>query len=419
MTSLVLGIDLGTSGVRIAVMDPGHLIRFSDSTSYNVGLHRPDDWTRACTTLIAGIPAEQRANIRALAVDGTSGTLLACDLEGRAQGEALLYSEACHGFEQQLQQLVPQGGPASSNSGSLARALQLTELYGPTTLLRHQADWINGWFLGDWTWGEEGNNLRLGWNLERECWPALLTQAPWSQRLPVIRASGEQLGRISERRAKELGLPSDLQIVAGTTDSNAAVLATDPGNDDGITVLGTTLVLKRFTRRPIQGPGVTCHRVGGRWLSGGASNAGAGVLQQFFSNEQLSELSRQIDPDTSSGLRLRPLPRNGERFPVDDPTLQPVLEPRPVSDALYLHGLLEGLTEIEAQGWQTLVDLGAAPPKRVISIGGGARNPQWRRLRERRLGCPVISCHQPPAAGVARLALGALEGRELKGDSKD
>ncbi len=276
MTSLVLGIDLGTSGVRIAVLDRWHSIEYSDSVPYNIGLNSPDDWTQACSRLIAGIPAEQRGSIRALAVDGTSGTLLACDSKGRAQGEALLYSEVCHGFEQQLQKLVPKGGPASSSSGSLARALQLTKLYGPTTLLRHQADWINGWFLDDWTWGEEGNNLRLGWDLDHHSWPDGLTEPPWLTRLPIIRPSGSKLGTIATTRARELGLPSDVQIVAGTTDSNAAVLATDPGDDDGITVLGTTLVMKRFTALPIHAPGITSHRVGGRWLCGGASNAAQG-----------------------------------------------------------------------------------------------------------------------------------------------
>ena len=408
MTSLVLGIDLGTSGVRIAVLDRSNTIQYSTSVPYDVGLSRPDDWTRACSTLIAGIPAEQRHSIKALAVDGTSGTLLACDSTGRPQGEALLYSEACKGFEPQLQKLIPEGGPASSNSGSLARALQLTKLYGPSTLLRHQADWINGWFLGDWTWGEEGNNLRLGWNLENHSWPEALTKQPWLNRLPIIRPSGSTLGTIASARALELGLPDDAQIVAGTTDSNAAVLATDPGDDDGITVLGTTLVMKRFTTVPIHGPGITSHRVGGRWLCGGASNAGAGVLRQFFNDELLTELSRQINPDTNSGLIFRPLPRPGERFPVDDPSLMPILEPRPVSDALFLQGLLEGLADIEAQGWHTLTALGAKPPKRLISIGGGARNPQWRRIRERRLGVPVITSQQQPAEGVARLALASL-----------
>ncbi|NDF63348.1 MAG: hypothetical protein EB136_10650, partial [Synechococcaceae bacterium WBB_3_034] len=37
-------------------------------------------------------------------------------------------------------------------------------------LLRHQADWLMGWLLADWRWGEEGNNLRLGWDLRAQAW---------------------------------------------------------------------------------------------------------------------------------------------------------------------------------------------------------------------------------------------------------
>jgi sugar (pentulose or hexulose) kinase len=93
---------------------------------------------------------------------------------------------------------------------------------------------------------------------------------------------------------------------------------------------------------------------------------------------------------------------------VDDPTLEPVLEPRPISDALYLQGLLEGLARIEAQGWAALQRLGAEPVQRVISLGGGARNPQWRMIRQRILGVPVVNRPQCSAAlGMARLALSA------------
>jgi sugar (pentulose or hexulose) kinase len=111
-------------------------------------------------------------------------------------------------------------------------------------------------------------------------------------------------------------------------------------------------------------------------------------------------------------LALRPLPRVGERFPIDDPRLEPQLEPRPVSDALYLQALLEGLAEIERAGWQRLEQLGAPPVQRVISLGGGARNPQWRALRQRLLGRPVINRPQCTAAqGMARLALSAVTAR--------
>lgn len=407
---LVLGIDLGSSGVRAVVINERKEILHSKATAYRRDLSDPSSWQKACQELIGGIPSRLRNNLNALSVDGTSGTLLACDHRGVPLGEALIYSQACPEQEEELRRITPpKGGAASTSSGSLARALRLIRQHGPDLLLRHQADWITGWLLNDWSWGEEGNNLRLGWDLDNSCWIAGLMDQYWAPSLPAVVRSGAVYGCISTSTAKELGVPVDLQIVAGTTDSNAAVLAAGPEEGDGVTVLGTTLVMKCFTEQAVQAEGVTRHRVGGHWLCGGASNAGAGVLRRFFNDAQLVELSRQIDPETDSGLSYLPLPAPGERFPVDDPTLAPVLAPRPVSDALYLHGLLEGLAEIEFQGWRRLSQLGAAFPERVISIGGGARNPQWRRLRERRLHCPVVSCDAPPAAGVARLALEALQ----------
>jgi sugar (pentulose or hexulose) kinase len=91
---------------------------------------------------------------------------------------------------------------------------------------------------------------------------------------------------------------------------------------------------------------------------GGASNGGAGILRRFFSTSQITELSRQINPNQTTGLRLRPLLEPGERFPVDDPELEPMLEPRPVSDALYLQALLEGLTALEEAGYPATISAG-------------------------------------------------------------
>jgi sugar (pentulose or hexulose) kinase len=99
------------------------------------------------------------------------------------------------------------------------------------------------------------------------------------------------------------------------------------------------------------------------------------------------------------------LPARGERFPVDDPNLEPVLEPRPISDGRYLQALLEGLTAIEQAGWQRLRAAGAPPLERVITLGGGARNPQWRQLRQQSLTVPVLNRPGLSAAlGMARLA---------------
>ena len=404
MAPLALGIDLGTSGVRIALINGECALLHTAATAYTHNLCDPQDWAEATRVLIESIAADRRIRIQSVAVDGTSGTLLACTQQGEPLGQALAYSEACPEQMEQLHDLATDGGPAASSSGSLARALRLIEQHGETVLLRHQADWVTGWLLQDWRWGEEGNNLRLGWHLQDQRWPQGMLGSSWHHALPQVRASGSILGTINPEVAASLGLSNEVSIVAGTTDSNAAVLAADPGDNDGVTVLGTTLVMKRFTDQPLKGAGITSHRVGGRWLCGGASNSGGGVLQQQFPGIDLAELSRQIDPERSSGLNYRPLPDIGERFPQDDPFCEPVLTPRPVSDVRHLHGLLEGMARIESEGWAKLTALGALPPQRVISIGGGARNPQWRRIRERVLGCPVVSSQAPPAEGVARLA---------------
>jgi sugar (pentulose or hexulose) kinase len=371
-----------------------------------------------CRTL----PADLRTRVGAVALAGTSGTLLLCRpdgslaagmVKGMNLAEALPYHQACP-EQAAAAAAIAREGLAAGASGSLARALRLLtaalEFAAPGPwLLRHQADWLMGWLLEDWRWGEEGNNLRLGWDLQRRRWAGAIAAQPWREALPAIRPSGTVLGRLAPAAAAALTLPPDCRVVAGSTDANAAVLAAEPGDHDGVSVLGTTLVLKQWCTEPLAGPGLSCHRVAGRWLVGGASNAGAGVLRHLFSDEQVTELSRQIDPDRDSGLMLRPLNSRGERFPVDDPDLEPVLEPRPVSDALFLHGLLEGLAEIERAGWARLRQLGAPEVRRVISLGGGARNPQWRRIRERRLGCPVLNRPSLSAAqGMARLAATAL-----------
>lgn len=418
---LGLGVDLGSSGLRLAVADATGQIRTQLSANYPAPFADPQGWRDGLRALCSQLPADLRAAVSAIAIDGTSGTLLLCRPDGRlgtgVLARALPYHHACPEWAEPAAELVGEaawGTPAASASGSLARALHLLDCAqalaasGPWWL-RHQADWLMGWLLDDWRWGEESNNLRLGWDQLQGRWMGRIAQQPWSGALPEICRSGQPLGRLGRVAAAALGLPEVCTVVAGSTDASAAVLAADLQPGDGVTVLGTTLVLKQYSDQPLQGPGVSCQRLAGRWLVGGASNAGAGVLRHFFSDAQLAELSRQIDPRRSSGLQLRPLPRPGDRFPIDDPLLEPVLGPRPVSDVLYLQALLEGLAAIEQAGWQRLQQLGAPPVRRVISLGGGARNPQWRAIRQRLLQRPVLNRPQYSAAlGMAKLAISAV-----------
>lgn len=402
---LALGVDLGTSGLRVALMDPAGELRHQAGCAYPGPFVQPPTWQQGLIRLCRAIPLPLRRQVAVLAVAGTSGTLLAMDVAGQPLGDALPYNAAQPRWASRCGQLAAPGHPAASANGALARALELKHRYPHAHGLRHQAEWLTGWLLGQWRWGDVHNSLKLGWDPVRGDWSGAIGSQPWSGLLPRVARPGHLLGSLHPPVANKLGLPATARVTAGTTDGNAAVLAVDPQPGDGVTVLGTTMALKQLCPEPLQGAGVYSHPIGNQWLAGGASNSGGGVLRQFFDDAAIATLSRQLDPRHPTGLRYLPLPAPGERFPVDDPQLMPCLEPRPVSDALFLQGLLEGIAAIEARGWARLQALGAPAVQRVLTVGGGARNPTWRQLRQHALGRPVLNRpHASTACGAARLA---------------
>jgi len=90
------------------------------------------------------------------------------------------------------------------------------------------------------------------------------------------------------------------------------------------------------------------------------------VLRKFFTDAQLAQLTAQIDVSRSPNLGYYPLARPGERFPVNDPQLAPQMEPRPEDDVAFLHGLLEGVADVESRAYGLLREMGASPLTRVL-----------------------------------------------------
>ncbi len=403
------GLDFGTSGARISIIDLHKELVYSNSVPYLYSFKNPNSWINSCEKLLNSIPVEVKSNLNKLAISGTSGTLIASNLKGEPMGEAIPYDQACNENKSLLESLTSGEDHLQTPYSSLAKALNLIDKYGTNILLRHQSDWITGWFLKDWTNGEEGNNLKLGWDLTKESWPKSFLNTSWQKCLPQIIKSGKSIGQINSNLAKRFKLNKKLILISGTTDSNASLIASGLGKEDGLTVLGTTIVLKKIIKNPIKEKGITTHRVSGDWICGGASNAGCGILSKFFSDLEIKELSRQINTSKNTSLNLLPLNSKGERFPINNPNLEPILGPRPVSDSLYLHALFEGLANIELKGWEKLNELTGSLPKRIITIGGGSQNPQWRKIREKIINIPIVSCKRNTSFGSALLAINAKQ----------
>ena len=179
--SLVLGIDLGTSGVRIALINKDNSLIYSLSKNYLVDFRNTEDWKISCRSLIKNIPEKLKERIIACSVDATSGTLVACKKIGIALGKALPYYYSSERYISFLSTKFPNERKNLSLYSSIPRALELLKIYGEDILLRHQADWITGWLLDNWELGEEGNNIKLGWNLSTKSW------LPFTEKLLFLR----------------------------------------------------------------------------------------------------------------------------------------------------------------------------------------------------------------------------------------
>lgn len=408
-----LGIDFGTSGARAIVIDIEGTIQAE--ARYDFETQAATDWVttwqKVLFSVIKQIPLELRSRISAIAIDGTSSTVLLCDRLGNPLAAPLLYNDARGAAVlETLKAIAPPNHTVLSATSSLAKLLWLRQLpcFSDAKYLLHQADWLAFLLHGQLGISDYHNALKLGYDVEQLNYPDWLTRLPIIELLPKVLAPGTPVANITSDVADRLGLRRDCLVCVGTTDSIAAFLASGASTPGvAVTSLGSTLVLKLLSRTRIEDSrfGIYSHRLGDLWLTGGASNTGGAVLRQFFTDEQIKRLSRQIEPLTESSLDYYPLLKPGDRFPINDPTLPPRLNPRPNNPVDFLHGLLESIARIELKGYQLLQNLGATELTKVYTAGGGAVNLTWTAIRARHLQVPLISpVHTAAAYGTALLA---------------
>jgi D-ribulokinase len=408
-----LGIDFGTSGARAVVIDESAHIQVQGRYPWLEVDSLVSSWQRALLTLLAQIPEQLRREIKAIAINGTSSTVLLCDANGNPVDTPLLYNDGRGSIAlNELRDIAPANHTVLSATSSLAKLRWMMQLpcFSEARYFLHQADWLGFLLHGKLGISDYHNALKLGYDVEKLQYPEWLENLQIPIQLPKVLPPGTVIGEVRPEISQQFLLPPECLVCAGTTDSIAAFLASgakSPG--EAVTSLGSTLVLKLLSRTRVEDSryGIYSHRLGDLWLTGGASNTGGAVLREFFTDAELENLSREIDATKASELDYYPLLKVGERFPINDANLPPRLTPRPDNPAEFLHGLLESIARIETQGYELLQKLGADSLNQVYTAGGGAKNPTWNAIRQRNLKVPVISSLNTEAAyGSALLAMG-------------
>jgi sugar (pentulose or hexulose) kinase len=457
-----VGLDFGTTGARSTVIDTSTLeikseehIEWSSMDYYSGSSHIC--WQEVLLTILNRIPDDQKSNLGRICVSGTSASVLMYDLaEKRVTRPPRMYNfnVACSKQPQhvytagvkameKIGKAAPPGSAAFAPTSSLAKLLSwhIQEPLADTEVMMHQADFLAYTLLGGFSddiglcdsrtyfdtkvgdatchlrvQSDWHNVLKLGYDVDELKYPVWLMNIMLYNKiipekvLPQVREPGDGYGKVCPKIASALGLNPECHVIAGTTDSIAAFYAASIDTvGEAVTSLGSTLVIKLLSEKPVRdnSRGIYSHRLGaGKWLVGGASNVGCAVLrQEKFSGDELASLSRDIDPRTRVDLDYYPLVGQGERFPINDPEKVCVLDPKPETRKEYLHGILQAISKIEAEGFAAMVSSGASPVKHVYTAGGGSKNSMWCKMRETFLQVPVEKARNTDASyGVARLA---------------
>lgn len=433
---LFLGIDIGTSGLRIfATTIDGDIIAhcehsFKKIQTQNPSFHEqdPKHWWDILLICFRELCSNLKktnystANIKALSLDGTSGTILGIDSLGNPTSSALMYND--NRAELEAQDLSEQTGLKLSSSSPLAKIHWLEknkpETFNNTITFIHQTDFLLGKMTGIHGQTDYSNALKTGYDLEQQQWSNCLDKInAISDRLPNVKEPGAFLGQLQCQELLELGLSNSTEIYLGLTDGVAGFIASGAFPNGSInTSLGSTLIFKVCSNKQIEDPqtGIYSHRLPGNiWLPGTASNTGGEWLNEHFRGQDFSKLDHLTISSSPSGLLCYPMIREGERFPFQSKKMKGFISPTPSNENQKYCAGLEGVAYFERYCYQVLSEKTSIPIHEIYGTGAACKSDIWMQLRANITG---LSIHRPKcfeaAYGSAILAAASYNKLELK-----
>lgn len=427
---ILVGVDLGTSGVRVAAYDPDGSVIAAGSADLDA--QTTDAWLDALRRAAPALPPEPAV----IAVDSTSGTVVPVDRTGEAVADPLMYHETApeHGVrlrDTEAFRALAERGIALGPTAPLAKLARLRER-------RPAAFDAARWFLDPATWltyrlrvpeGEPWRDLRTDWTNARKFGADVLDRTPaWFEpafaaadvpldRLPAVDAPGARVGAAESRLAADLGVDG-ATLHLGVTDGNASALAMGclaPG-DCGV-ACGSTSVLKLVTddHEPREALYYHRHPVEG-YLAGAAFESGSvveWVCDRLLGLPVAEALSLAADVSPDAAPRFYP---PGTRSPFFDAGMHSVVagldadpdRSRASARGDLVRGLATGVALAEGSYFPTFDDL-VGGVDRVRLLGGGvdgeaddgaAGYAWWDRLRAAVWDRPVIRVAPRTTAGA-------------------
>ncbi|PJI97030.1 xylulokinase [Acidovorax sp. 69] len=447
---MYLGIDLGTSGVKLLLLDEAHTVIATADAA--VPQYRPQptwseqhpaDWLAAVETTVAQLRAQVPtawAQVRGIGLSGHMHGAVVLGAQGQVLRPAILWNDGRASAEcAALEQAVPTSRQITGNlamPGFTAPKLLWLRTHEPAVFPQIRTvllpkDWLRLQLTGRAVSDMSDASGTLWLDVQARAWSLAMLQACGldASQMPALAEGNAPTGTLLGDVARRWGLGEGVVVAAGAGDNAASAVGVGARTaGQGFVSLGTSGVVFRVTdafapatERAVH---AFAHALPQRWhhMSVMLSAASAfGWVTRLTGRADEAQLSAAVSALPASRQAQAPLflpYLSGERTPHNNAAATGVFTglraEHDADDLAYAvmegvgFGLLDGLNAMRAAG-------GEGGNAALTLVGGGARSDPWAQLLASALGTPLQrpeGAHAAAALGAARLAAMACGGDE-------
>lgn len=439
MADVVIGLDLGTGGVRAIAVDLHGQLVTQMTKSYPLFTphpgwteQNPADWVEASLNALSDVVQQLEGNrVIALGLSGQMHGMVPLDAKGNVIRPAILWNDQRTGkavatIETRIprQELIQRTGNPAITGFQLPKLIWLrTAEPQAYTQVRHillPKDYL-GYVLTGALMTEPSDASGVGaLNLVDRQWDTEILNAldidpTW---LPTVIESTALAGLLKPDIAAQIGLPAGLPIVAGGGDNAAAAIGLGISSrrlNRGSLSIGTSGVIFVPCDRPVPDPAgrvhLFCHVDGGYHLLGVTLAAGGSLRwyrEVFAPRTSYTDLMQMADGSLPGSRGVLFLPHlSGERSPHLDPDARGAWVNLSLAhtQADLIRAVLEGVAFSLRAALDVMSEI--APVHQLLATGGGARSHTWLQILADVLQTELIApqAEEGAAYGAAILAM--------------
>ena len=432
---MYLGIDLGTSEVKVLLLAPDGRAIGTAGSPFTVSRPQPRwaeqdpaDWwdgTRRALAALREKHPHEFAEVRGIGLSGQMHGAVLLDEHDTVLRPAILWNDMrsvdeCAELTARAPQLHRVAGNLAMPGFTAPKLLWVArhepERFRKTACVLLPKDWLRLKLTGGKVSDPSDAAGTLWLDVAKRDWSDGLLDACNMTRaqMPALAEGSAPSGTLLPQVAREFGLREDVVVAAGGGDNATSAIgigAVQPG--DGFVSLGTSGVLcvigDRFRPNPASAVHAFCHAIPDRWHQMSVVLSAASCLRwvcKLTGTDEptlLAEIER-LAPQTLAQAPLFLPYLSGERTPHNDPYAQGVFfgMTHATDRALLGYAVLEGVTLALTDGLDALRAAGTEVGP-LSMLGGGARSAYWAQLAADAFDTPT----RQHGGGETGAALGA------------